>query len=682
MARQGEFMSNAKDFQFIVELGKGITVSEAAVTIYGATRTSPELLEGFTVEESQFSARLEVDSERTLYVVAEIQAYRLDDTVVEVRDRSVQFVAVFTGASEVVMLSERSTVATLFCFARFSRMDDRNRLVISDTNQALNIAYGMKNNFVATDGVLSKVIQSSPNGMETNSYAMFNFLSTLVYYTLVSGKVYGRFTGLTETKSLLGALLQVAQLPFENVKAIYALTSDREQIFEPSLPSLEPPATPIPTQWTLTIKVNDSGAENFMIGGVGFVVFDKNDRAWIANNVRQGTPNSSAYCVILEPDGSPAPFSPLFGGGLLGAGFGVAVDNVGETISFGSFGWGPTEWNPQHGSIALFSDQGEVLSPPNGYRKFLSRVQGLAYDSKGNLWMCSWGSQDPMPPTESKYHFKSHNSAIVVYLQGDPDSALIYPIDQPEVSPYHLTFDVAFDDDDNAYVSSSGDGKHGVVSSVCKFRIEDSELRMKAYWLSDYVPPKSLPGKPPKIGFETFRQITVSPKGEVLVVGVESNRVVRFDRDLTYLGAMTNQVHGPWGITFDSEGTMFVANFERQRNSEHDLLAGGGPHGVTVIKHGDESTAQLMTLPTGGAEVTLANGLPLYGNPQTSDGKDIPLHSYDPLMRLTAAQIDHAGNLWACNNWKPSADIDVQRGNPGGDGLVIFVGVAEPRPRS
>ena len=88
-----------------------------------------------------------------------------------------------------------------------------------------------------------------------------------------------------------------------------------------------------------------------------------------------------------------------------------------------------------------------------------------------------------------------------------------------------------------------------------------------------------------------------------------------------------------------------------------------------------------MTLPTGGNEVTLANGLPLYGNPETGSGQEIPLHSYDPLMRLTGTSIDRAGNLWAFNNWKPSAAIDLIRGNPPGDGVVIFVGVAEPQPR-
>jgi len=51
-----------------------------------------------------------------------------------------------------------------------------------------------------------------------------------------------------------------------------------------------------------------------------------------------------------------------------------------------------------------------------------------------------------------------------------------------------------------------------------------------------------------------------------------------------------------------------------------------------------------MTLPTGGEPVTLANGLPLYGNPRTGDGVPIRLPSHDQLMRLTGSRIDRSGS--------------------------------------
>ena len=48
------------------------------------------------------------------------------------------------------------------------------------------------------------------------------------------------------------------------------------------------------------------------------------------------------------------------------------------------------------------------------------------------------------------------------------------------------------------------------------------------------------------------------------------------------------------------------------------------------------------------------------------------------MMRQTAAVIDQAGNIWFINIWKPDFDIDTQSQNPGGDGLIIFGGLAAP----
>ncbi|MCB1032632.1 MAG: hypothetical protein KDD47_02225, partial [Acidobacteria bacterium] len=403
----------------------------------------------------------------------------------------------------------------------------------------------------------------------------------------------------------------------------------------------------------------------------GYGVFDKNDRIWLTNNARQGTRNSSTFCVVLEPDGSPAPFSPLFGGGLLGGGFGVAADPEGETIYFGNYGWGPMEWNPQKGSVSAFTCGGKILSPPNGWVEGLSRVQGMACDEEGNLWIASWGSQVPMAPAPSRYNFPSENSAVVVYPKGRPKGALVFSFD----SPFHLTFDVALDEEGNAYACNAGyrgdeeNGIHPVPSSVVKLRIVDGEIRCLARWIS-------------KEGNETLRQIAVDPGGDVYVGAVTGDRVIRLSRDLEYRGELKQSIQAPWGLTFDPAGTLWVANFVREMDKEAPAGEKIGPFGVTVIRRGKEETAKLMTLPTGGNEVTLANGLPLYGNPETGSGQEIPLHSYDPLMRLTGTSIDRAGNLWAFNNWKPSAAIDLIRGNPPGDGVVIFVGIAEPAPRT
>ena len=54
--------------------------------------------------------------------------------------------------------------------------------------------------------------------------------------------------------------------------------------------------------------------------------------------------------------------------------------------------------------------------------------------------------------------------------------------------------------------------------------------------------------------------------------------------------------------------------------------------------------------------------------PFSADGRDIENHDLG---------IDQAGNIWSLNNWTPNSGIDIAS-NPGGDGIIIFVGLAPP----
>jgi hypothetical protein len=78
------------------------------------------------------------------------------------------------------------------------------------------------------------------------------------------------------------------------------------------------------------------------------------------------------------------------------------------------------------------------------------------------------------------------------------------------------------------------------------------------------------------------------------------------------------------------------------------------------------------TVPSAGSQVLPHDGTPLYG-------KNAP-PSFAPMMRQTSCRVDAAGNMWTVNNWKPNFDVDLLI-NPGGDGIIIFVGIAKPLPR-
>ena len=621
------------------------------IKLYGIRECESILLSEFIVHKNIFRKCISENCFTFFYVVAEIQLCKC-------HKNKISFLSIFKKCSKYVYINEQTTIANIFCFMRSMKINKCN-IDIHGDNEILDISYGMKNNFIYIDGQISDVIKSNPNGLETNSYPLFNYLSNLIYYTIIDPDIKQSFLILTNAKTVTEGIFNMARNPFLKVTEIYNLIKDKTAIYKPALNTLTLPhwkdPSGKPNQWTLTIKLNKSGSKNFLIGGPAYIIFDKNNRAWLTNNVRQGTPNSSTFCTILEPNGEPASFSPLFGGGLLGAGFGIATNKCKDLVAISNFGWGVTDYNPQDGSISLIKSDGTILSPSDGFTNGFTRAQGVFYDHDGNLWISSWGTQDPLGGNGSNtFDFESKTSRVVVYIKGDPNNYTIFEFE----NEYFKTFDVIVDADGNAYVTNSGNEHSPTInSSIYHLRLINDKLVEINKWTSD---------KP-----EAFRQVTISPSGFVFVVAVITNRVLKFDKDLNFIEEFTNEIDGPWGITFDCKGTMFVANFKRDTvAADLETFDMEGKFGITIVYNEDDSTAKLVTLPSGGDQVMLANGFPLYGSGSGSKP------SYEPLMRSTGSGIDKAGNLWVMNNWKPSLMTDLD-GNPGGDGIVIFIGLTE-----
>ena len=680
---------------------------KAELKIYGISENHQHEVGSVTMTNAQESIDISDDRFNYYFVIADLISFTLNDTehLVSITE-PVEFLTVFKLGEIDVMLNERSTIANAFCFTQSMHVSNNGDVKLHGTDRILALSMGMRNNFISTDGAVSSVIQDSPNGLQTNSFPLWNSLGNLTFACLINPDVCSEFIKATrnqsDVQSYLSALYTIIRNPFTEVDRIYKLIENTLPVFRPSLKGLSLPEghRRKPDQWTLTIKIHSSGADNYLIAGPAFVVFDKNDRGWMTNNVVQGTPNSAAYCMVFEPNGKPTDFSPVFGGGLLGAGFGVTPDKTGENIYFGSFGWGPTQCNPQKGAIAQFKADGRTVSPTNGYVEGLSRVQGLNFDGEGNLWVTSWGSQAPFAPADTIYPFEDQESAVVVYLlnketdQLDFDHPLIYPLD----NPYRATFDVAYNPVANAmYLSCGGtdnknDSAKSGISGVYKFVLEDGEIVRKASWDTN---PKNVPVSTNVQDYEGLKQVNFDSAGFVYVgaIATGSSRIVKLDQDLIYQSEITDKIDRPWSVTIDKSDTIFAGNFGR----EFEPMPGDikdlpiGTTGVTVFKRdGDDyKNGQLMTLPTGGDEVMLANDFPLYGDIKVIDPKvftkidkdpiTISHPCYTPLMRITSSSIDGAGNLWVINNWKPSAAIDLLQ-NPGGDGIVIFIGVATPEP--
>lgn len=622
--------------------GGSMPLSGVPVTIYRATEKKPIAVgSAKTGDDGGFSIHIpDPVTDTVFYAAAEVS-------------RHVLLVAVIgTEIRGPIVVNELTTVAAAFSFAQ---LGDGKK--IAGNAFGLRIAAGMNDNLVdPLTGQPSTVLLSPPNADQTNALRSTRSLANLVA-ACVRGThgVEARFLALAtppggkKPGDTFHALWNIARNPVHNAGTLFNQSQGVPTVFSPPLFSQ-------PDAWTLAVKVNDSGDDDFLIGGPANIAFDRNGYAWIANNVFQGTPNSGNFIFVLQPDGRPArggeglPTSPVFGGGLKGPGWGVTID-PGHHVWVGNFGWGAKKEMPHHGSVSEFRHDGAPVSGEHGYHDGgIDRVQATVSDAEGNIWMASFGSNE-----------------VVVYLRGDPRHHRSAPAGEG-------TFGIAVARDGTAWVSAGGGGLGWPTAnpgSVSRFRLEGGKL-------------KPLQKKPKTVGAAN-KAIAVDSLGNAWLASGGDSTVYQLDRDGEVAGTYTGVggMDAPWGICVDGDDHVWVGNFG-VLGPESDYtypgltqLVGANPATQPAgRKTGDPiSPPTGYTLPSAGEPVLLHNGQPVY-----EDGTEC----YSPFMRATSCQIDQAGNVWVVNNWKPRFRTDFlpDQGNPGGDGVVIFVGLAKPpRPQ-
>jgi hypothetical protein len=371
----------------------------------------------------------------------------------------VEFVTIIgPNLPSAITINELTTVAAGYSMAQFYKSG-----VISGNSFGLRIAADMNDNIVMSDtGQSSPVLLLSPNADQSNSLRSTRSLANLLAACVHDIGNTIAFFGLTTPpegpvpRSTTQAMANLARDPGQNVQSIYGLTTLRNS-YEPGLLSM-------PDAWTVTVKVNDSGNDDFLFAGPGNIAFDSRGYAWIANNVEQGKTTSCKFAIVLQPNGMPSdgtngtPLSPIMGGGILGPGFGVTVDPKGS-IWFGNFGWGRD--NPSrlgNGSVSQFTASGIPISGPKGYQGGPVRVQATVSDANGNIWFASFG-----------------NDSVYVFLDGDRHRSTGVP--QYKGSG---PFGIAIAADGTAWATNSGGffGKH--PSSIAKFAIVNGVLERQS----------------------------------------------------------------------------------------------------------------------------------------------------------------------------------------------------------
>ena len=543
-----------------------------------------------------------------------------------------------------ITINELTTVSACWCAAQFLTPNG-----IAGDASRLHIVAGMNANIVdVVDGTSSPVLSNSPNGTETNSLGVTRSLANFLASAVRAPKIFLRelFTlaGLpagSSERTTIAALGNIARTPARNAGGIFVQSK--------AVMCYQPPVQQQPDAWTIVVKVNDSGDDANMFGGPGNLDFDSRGRAWISNNTIQGTPDSSPVSIVLDAAGHPARndsgerMSPFSGGGLLGAGFGSIVDKRGR-VWIGDFGWTETTLPP--GSVSLFDENAMALSPPEGFTAGVFRVQAMAFDAAGNLWIASWG-----------------NGAVVVYPNAE-NAESVTGIQAYSYAPggHFQPFGVAIAADGTAWVTDSNAAASGIVH--LSFTGSGFEVLYEK-----------------KIG-KVMKGIVIDSAGNIWVASGGDDHVYLFDSDGTLIGGYQGGgMYGPWGLCLDGADNVWVGNFGPLEVGSvvHGCLTQLAGRNAAAFGRliGDGLTPQTgYTLPTAGSPVTLHDGTPLHG----PDGPDC----YIPMMRTTGLAVDAAGNVWTCNNWKPDFDIDIgdpitgKPGNPGGDGMLIWVGLAAP----
>ncbi len=420
----------------LVKLYKSGAVNKSGATLLGAEHTDTDGFFSITVPTPS-------PEEAILYLVADAN---------DGQNR----VATILGASNIpshVVLNELTTVATAFTMNQF--ID--GEIIGGNSVGVRNSAATFRNVVSLETGTAASVLLTSPNGSDTEALQTFHSLGNILATAASSTSLFKEIKHLAappcgdEPATLLEIAVILARYPTTSPEPLF-LVSQGNVIFTPALESAWHGKLPI--TWTLMLLYGND--DQYLLDGPGRIVIDKEGSIWIANNFAYEESATTPACagpllLRLTPNGEIYPGSPYGGGGISGAGFGIAIDAE-DNVWPGNFGFsgdGAACTPPARNSVSKFSPQGEVLSPNEGenpncapdYCGYCSgevtTPQGMAFDRNNNLWIANLC-----------------NGTVTRYFDADPTNNDV--IDLKPINEDAGIFGLATDANDNAWVVDNG----------------------------------------------------------------------------------------------------------------------------------------------------------------------------------------------------------------------------------
>ncbi len=375
-------------------LGGGAPIANSTVTLWAASVGAPkELAQARTDADGHFALTVPESrgADDVLYLVAQRgqpAANRASG------DNSAIALMTVVGSNPPakVTINELTTIASVWTHNQFLE-----GTAIRGHALGLRIAAGNVRNFVdlATGGY-GDMIQDGFNSSQTPTMANLATLANVLAGCVTQVKIdacaslFAAATGPdgrspTDTLDTMHSIARNAAYRPERVFALldafYPVPHGKRLRATPFMPYL----SFAPGAWVLPLKFAGGG-----YSGGAKVMFDSEGNAWSGANFIVGGQGQDALwdgnMSKFAPNGRPlSPITTGFsGGGLLGPGFGTAIDandRVWMTSTSGQ-------------TISLFDKTGKPLSPPEGYNfgGKLGVMQGIIVTPNGDVWALDFGN--------------------------------------------------------------------------------------------------------------------------------------------------------------------------------------------------------------------------------------------------------------------------------------------------